>query len=153
MARDQWHHWMQQGNIAWQQGQWQQAQHAFNNALHDIWPVWVHSSLLPTQWASDDDTLCLPTCCLTVCVRNLACCMQAQGRLQAARALLRQLQQWFHTALQQPDTPCALAAILLMQQADLAYQLQEYAEAAGPELVTIRHEHNTVWLTTPTQLQ
>ncbi len=39
MARDQWHHWMQQGNIAWQQGQWQQAQQAFNNALHDIWPV------------------------------------------------------------------------------------------------------------------
>ncbi len=153
MALQQLHHWMQLGNDAWRQGQWARAQDAFTQALHDVWPVWLHTCVLPNSWVNDDDTLRLPTCCLTVSVRNLACCMQAQGHKRAARALLRQLQQWFHTALQQPDAPSALYAILLMQQADLAHQLQECLDVMGAESASIRKESDVLWLTMPSQLQ
>lgn len=131
MAIKQWQDWMQQGNQAWQQGLWQQAHDAYVLALSDVWPIWLQSSVLPLQWPRDEDSLCLPTCCLAVAVRNLACCLQAQRRSYEATQLLRQLQQWFHTALQQPHMPSELVAVLIMQQAELTQQLQEQLPAAA----------------------
>lgn len=118
-----WQHWMQQGNLAWQNKELINAQICFEHALADVWPIWHQSTLLPVSWSTDEDDLILPTCCLVVTLRNLACCYDHLGQTDRARALLKQTQRWLHTALQQPDMPTPLIASLLIQQGELTAHL------------------------------
>lgn len=118
-----WQHWMQQGNHAWGKQELAQARACYEQALSDVWPIWHQSTLIPLRWSNDEDELCLPTCCLVVTLRNLACCFENDGQTHKARAILKQTQLWLHTALQQPNLPTPLIASLLIQQSNLAEHL------------------------------
>lgn len=119
-----WQHWMELGNQAYFAEHWSQAQHCYQQAMQDVWPVWLESTLGAAAGSGalqclNDDELCLPSCCLVVAVRNLANCYRAAGQPGRSRALLKQTQRWFCCALQQSHLPAALYASLLSLQADL----------------------------------
>ena len=119
-----WQHWMELGNQAYFAEHWSQAQHCYQQAMQDVWPVWLESTLGAAAGSDalarlNDDELCLPSCCLVVAVRNLANCYRAAGQPGRSRALLKQTQRWLCCALQQSHLPAALYASLLNLQADL----------------------------------
>lgn len=128
-----WQYWMELGNQAYFNQDWPQAQHFYQQAMQDVWPVWLESTLGAAADSGAlhqlcDDELCLPSCCLVVTVRNLANCYRAAGQSARSRALLKQTQRWFCCALQQPKLPAALYASLLNLQADLQEALLPAAE-------------------------
>ena len=119
-----WQHWMELGNQAYFADNWPEAQHCYQQAMQDVWPVWLESTLGAAAESGalqrlSDDELCLPSCCLVVAVRNLANSYRAAGQPGRSRALLKQTQRWFCCALHQPKLPAALYASLLKLQADL----------------------------------
>jgi hypothetical protein len=125
-----WQHWMELGNQAYFAENWPQAQHCYQQAMQDVWPVWLESTLGAAAESGalqslSDEELCLPSCCLVVTVRNLASCYRAARQLGRSRALLKQTQRWLCCALQQPKLPEVLYASLLNLQADLQETLQQ----------------------------
>jgi len=129
-----WQHWMELGNQAYFANDWPEAQHCYQQAMQDVWPVWLESTLGAAAESGalqrlSDDELCLPSCCLVVAVRTLANCYRAGGQPGRSRALLKQTQRWLCCALQQPKLPAALYASLLQLQADLQEALLQCHEA------------------------
>ncbi len=132
-----WQHWMSAGNQAYFAADWPEAQHCYLQALEDVWPVWLQSTRLhaalhgqsqlllqaQSQHLSEEE-LCLPTCCMVVTVRNLACCYRSSGQSARSRALLRQSLHWLICALEQHNLPAVLQTALLSQQADVLAELQ-----------------------------
>jgi hypothetical protein len=133
-----WQYWMELGNQAYFTQDWPQAQHCYQQALADVWPVWLESTLGAAAEAGTlqqlpDNELCLPSCCLAVTVRNLANCHRAAGQPGRSRALLKQTQRWFCCALQQAKLPASLYASLLNLQADLHEALLHCAADPQPQ--------------------
>ncbi len=133
-----WQHWMELGNQAYFCQNWRQAQHCYQQAMQDVWPVWLESTLGAAAGSGalqrlSDDELCLPSCCLVVTVRNLANCYLAAHLPGRSRALLKQTQRWFCCALQQPQLPAVLHASLLNLQADLHEALLHCATDPQPQ--------------------
>jgi hypothetical protein len=127
---------MELGNQAYFADNWPEAQHCYQQAMQDVWPVWLESTLGAAAESGalqslNEDELCLPSCCLVVAVRNLANCYRAAGQPSRSRALLKQTQRWLCCALQQSHLPAALYASLLSLQADL----QEALLLCGERLV------------------
>lgn len=143
----QWQQWMQAGQQAYQQAQWQAAIRCYDAALADVWPIWWHSIFVCNQPpalsgcaahagqpAAQTPDWTLPTRCLVTTVRNLAWCYRCNAEPALAHALLQQTQRWLHSALQQQELPLQLQQVLLQQHADLQTDLWP---ASQPESVLL----------------